>query len=399
VAGKKAAFPASGKVNAAPDLTSLKDGRVTLTVTEVEPSGNQTISTTTLTKATGTPATPTVALNPADDSGVSSTDYTTNVKAPRFTVTGQSGVTATIYINGTVYTGQALTDGSYTVTATLTDPYGNVSQAGTAPHMLVIDTSAPTGSFTIPGKVINGQLATNNKTPTLTLSFSDAGAGIANIQVSTNGGATYGAAQAYSSNVPVTLGADGLYTIAIKLTDVAGNVTVVTQTVRLQTAGPTISASLSGPITSGWYDMTGDIIVSWSASDQSGIASTTLKLDNATTLTGSVIDIDTLSAGTHTLVITSVDNLGNASSTTLTFQIHPTLSGLTADVKEGTTHYLISSSEQTTLLNILNNTTNLLKTNLTNFINEVKSKSGTSAITTAEANLLQNWAQDLYSRS
>jgi hypothetical protein len=225
-------------------LTSLKDGPVTITITETDPAGNNTVFTKTLTKSTVGPATPTVALSPASDSGVSNSDYVTNVNTPVFTVTSAAGTTTVVYVNGVAFTsGQKLTDGNYTVTAVSTDASGNVSATGTAPKTLVIVTTPPSGSFTVAGATtVNGVLTTNNKTPTLTLSFTDPG-GISTMAVSTDGGSTYSATQAYASSVTVSLAnGDGLYTIAIKLTDVAGNAGTYTQTVRLITS-PTVSIS------------------------------------------------------------------------------------------------------------------------------------------------------------
>jgi hypothetical protein len=170
--------------------------------------------------------------------------------------------------------------------------------------------------------------------------------------------------------------------------------------VRLDTTGPTISASLSAPqsATIG-YDGTAAITISSSSTDVSGVASTTFKLDATTTLTGSVINIYSLTAGTHTLAITSVDGLGNSSSVTLSFQFHPSLAGVVAAVKAGYSAASISSTEQAKLLGYLNNTTSPVKTNLTNFLNEVKAQSGTPSLTATEAALLTSWAQDLYNRS
>jgi hypothetical protein len=688
VAATLPAFPAAGKRTANPSLSTLKDGTITLTVTEVEPSGNQTAVTSTIYKSTVAPTTPTVALNPASDSGASNSDYITNVTAPQFTVTGPAGTTPTVYVNGTLYTGQVLADGSYTVTATATDVYGSVSAAGTAPKTLVIATAAPTGSFSITGansyngqlytnnktpslalsftpetgttmstlavstnggstfgasqaysssvpvtlgadgtytivvkatdvagntatsslsvvlstvaptgsfsitgaKPYNGKLLTNNKTPTLALSFSAAVGGMSTVAVSTNGGTTFGASQAYSSSVPVTLGADGTYTIVVKVTDVSGNSTTSSQTlvldttaptgtlsvtgagsyngalytnnktptltlsftdpgsglstmavstdggntfgatqpyastygltlgadgtytivvkltdvagntgtysqtlvlntaaptgsfsivgaqtfsgalytnnktptlalaftpkvgtmstvavstnggatfgtaqayspnvtatlgadgtytivvkatdisgnsttysvtVKLQTAGPTISASLSSPQSSIGYDGTADITISASATDPTGVTSISYKVDGTTTLTSNTIDIDTLLAGTHTVVVTAVDGLGNSSSMTLTFQIHPTRSGINNAVVEGTNNGQITAVEEVKLQSILNNALNSLKTDLQNFITECQAQSGQS-ITVTEANILISWAQDLYNRS
>ena len=140
--GSRNGIPGSGKWSFAPAVNSLKDGPLTVTVTETETSGNQSIYTTTITKDTVAPVTPTVTLNPLDDSGTSSTDYVTNVTAPRISVAAEAGATIALYVNGALYTGQTLSPGNYTVTATATDAAGNTSATGTAPKTLVIDTSS-----------------------------------------------------------------------------------------------------------------------------------------------------------------------------------------------------------------------------------------------------------------
>ncbi len=106
-----------------------------------------------------TPATPTVTLSAASDSGSSSTDSITKVTSPVFNTSSAAGTTVAVYVNGVLYTGQHLANGSYTVTAVATDTYGNVSAAGTAPKTLVINSTGATGSFTVSGaKSIGGQL-------------------------------------------------------------------------------------------------------------------------------------------------------------------------------------------------------------------------------------------------
>jgi hypothetical protein len=390
----RTAIPASGKWNASSNLSKLNNGPVTLTVTETDPAGNPTVSTTKLTKMVQTVAAPTVALNPISDSGVSNSDYITNINTPQFTTTTASGTTAAVYVNGVAYTGQKLADGSYTVTAIATDQFGNTSTAGTAAKTLVIVTSPPSGSWTVSGgKVISGQLSTNNTTPTLALTFSDPG-GIATAAVSTNGGTSYAASVPYASTVTTSLsGGDGLYTIVVKLTDVAGNVGTYSQTVRLDTTGPTISASLSAPQSTIGYDGTADITISASATDQSGVSSLKIVLDSTTTITNGTVDLDTLLAGTHTIVVTAVDGLGNTSTQTLTFALHPSRKGIGNAVNEGVKSGSITSSEASTLLSMLNNTANSLATDLNNFLAEVKRQSG-KAITSAEATILTSWAND-----
>ena len=149
-------FTGNGSYATALSLSTLKNGPVTLTTTETDFAGNQTVRTLNLTKLAETVPAPTVALNASSDTGVSSSDYITSVTTPVFTVTlGAGAVSSTVYVNGVQYSGQALAPGSYTVTATDTDQAGNGSAAATAPKTLVIVTNPPAGSWTVSGgKVI-----------------------------------------------------------------------------------------------------------------------------------------------------------------------------------------------------------------------------------------------------
>ena len=390
-----------------PSLTKLKDGPVTLTVTETDAEGNQSVATANLLKATVPPAAPTVTLNPLDDSGISSSDYATSVTSPRFTVTAAPGTTTTVYVNGVVYTGQTLADGKYTVTAKSTDVAGNVSPTGTAPKTLIIDTTPPGGSFSIAGKVISGQLATASPTLSLSMAFSDSGSGLAQMSISTDGGTTFTTPVAYASTASVTLPAtNAIYTVVVHVTDAAGNQLSYSQTIRLDTVGPTVSSTLTAPTNNGSYDLGTNPTFAYSGSDTDGVASISAKLDSATTISsGGAINIYALAAGTHTLVITATDGVGNISTTTVTFQVHVTVPGLQNAVNYGASQGLISSSEQSTLLATLTSAKNALaanntasaKTLLNQFVTQVQG-ANSRAITASFGSLLVGWAQDLISR-
>ena len=138
-------------------------------------------------------------------------------------------------MNGVLYTGQVLADGTYTVTATATNGVGP-RRPGYRPKKLVIDTAPPTGSFTITGTVINAQLATAKATLALQLAFSDPNS-LWEMAFSINGGA-FSAAKAYATTASLTLPAgDGIDTVTVRITDVAGNTFTVSKTIRLDTRG------------------------------------------------------------------------------------------------------------------------------------------------------------------
>jgi hypothetical protein len=405
ISGSKS-IPASGKWNLNPNVSSLKDGTLTLTVTETDAAGNPTVQTATIVKRTTPPPTPTVTLNPLDDSGSSASDYVTSVSAPRITVTAAAGTTTTVYVNGAVYTGQKLADGSYTVTAVSFDAYGNAS-TGTAPHTLVVDTAPPSGSFSIAGaKTINGQLAVASQSPTLQLSLSGTGSSLWQMSFSTDGGVTFSAPVAYAASATVALpGTNAVYTLVVRATDVAGNTATFTQTVRLDTVGPATSYTLTAPTNAGSYDLGTNPTLSYSANDLDGVSTISAILDSTTTVSsGGAINIYTLTAGTHTIAITATDGLGNVSVLTVTFQVHATIAGLVNAVNYGVSHGLITSSLQSSLLATLQSAQTALnagnnasaKTYLNQFVTQLQGAG--SKITSSFATLLKGWAQDLIAR-
>ena len=395
----------NGSFYFSPSISSLKDGTITVTVTATEPSGNPTTDVFILTKDTTPPAAPTVTLNPLDDSGSSNSDYITTVTAPRINASPVAGAIVNVYVNGTLYTGQTLSPGSYTVTAIATDQAGNTS-TGTAPKTLVIDTTPPTGSFGFSGSVtVNSQAAVKTQTVTLTLSLSDSH-GMGTMAFSTDG-TTFSTPVAYSSTATVTLpsATDGIYTVWVRATDAAGNTMTTSQTVRLDQTGPTITDSISAPTNNGSYDLGTSPTVTFSATDIDGIGSITASLDGTTTISsGGTINLYTLLAGSHTVTFTGTDKLGNTSTVTTTIQLHATLNGLVNAVNYGLGQGYISSSVKTTLLATLASAQSALAANnrtseksyLNTFVSQVGNKS--NKITASYVTLLTSWANDLISQ-
>ena len=224
---------------------------------------------------------------------------------------------------------------------------------------------------------------------------------------SSNGGATYLAAVAYAATGALALPAtDGLYTVAVRVTDIAGNSQVLTQTVRLDQGGPAISNTMTAPTNNGSYDVGTSITFTFGATDVDNVPTLSATLDATTALTsGQKIDVNTLNAGTHTIVISAADQLGNTSSVTITFQVHATVSGQINAVNQGVTAGLITAKVGSSLVSMLNTVQSSInagnpaaaKSALTNYMNYVKSQSGTG-INAAYATRLVNWAQDLYNR-
>ncbi|MCL2542910.1 MAG: Ig-like domain-containing protein [Nocardioidaceae bacterium] len=142
----------------------LAEGPHSLTASQVDPTGNQSASSSPLPITIDTTALPPVITSPAD--GGTTGDPTPTIKG-----TGEPGATVTVDIDGnpagTATVGNdgtwsftpttPLGDGSHTVTATQTDPAGNTSKPSD-PVTFTVDTTAPaapTISSPHPGQVLH----------------------------------------------------------------------------------------------------------------------------------------------------------------------------------------------------------------------------------------------------
>jgi hypothetical protein len=243
-----------------------------------------------------------------------------------------------------------------------------------------------------------GQYATTNPNVLLNLTFE----GAAQMAFSLDG-VNFSPLQTYAASAAVALPSlDGAYTVTTKVVDAFGNTLIDTRTVRLDRSGPTISNNTTAPTNNGSYDVGLTITVAYGASDGAGVRSVSATFDGATISSGSAVNIDTLRAGAHTIVITSTDSLGNTSSLTVTVVVRATIPGMIRAVADGVARGLIASSLLANLVKSLNsvtsaNTSTSARNNLGSFINQVQSQSGKS-IDAGYAALLVNWAQDLLTR-
>jgi hypothetical protein len=189
--------------------------------------------------------------------------------------------------------------------------------------------------------------------------------------------------------------ADGTLTVNASYVDINGYTAAATATVAKDTAPPTVSASLQAPPTTngGWYDVGTKISLTFSGSD--GISAT---LDGNAISSG-MIDLDTLTAGSHSIVVRGFDAAGNLTTQTITFQVRATLAGLLAAVNDGYAKGAVTAVELTTLVNLLRQAMNgnSGRVKLPAFTAEVQLQSG-KAIASGYAALLLNWAADLQLR-
>lgn len=135
------------------------------------------------------------------------------------------------------------------------------------------------------------------------------------------------------------------------------------------------------------YLHTGAIAVSFSASDDaSGIAagSPSATLDGAPITNGATLQPLMLALGSHTLVVSAVDNAGNSASRAVTFQVKATIDSLTAAVNLYVGRGQIAAATSRSLLSLLSDAKAALargsvtaaRGDLVDFENKVKAQSG-----------------------
>ncbi|HEY6116608.1 MAG TPA: hypothetical protein VI172_11670, partial [Candidatus Dormibacteraeota bacterium] len=298
----------------------------------------------------------------------------------------------------------SLKDGPLTLTVTETDPAGNTTVVVVN---LVKDTSAPTGTFSVAASLINGVLATSNPTLALTLSFADKGTGMAAMALSADGGTTFGTPSNYATTASLTLAADGISVVMVAVADVAGNVSAVSRSVRLDRSGPSVGYSITAPSNAGSYDVGQKVALSFTASDVDNVATVSATLDGSTSIAGgSTFNTEALTAGNHSIVISARDALGNTSTTTIAFAVHATADGLATAVSDGASRRLITSSNVASQLQsyissaqkaIQSGKNAQAKTYLASLVALVQQQSG-KTISSAYAALLVGWANDLIGR-
>ncbi len=223
-----------------------------------------------------------------------------------------SGV-AGVMLNGSPYTAPVTfnAEGANAIVYYSTDNAGNAEAANTASFN--IDTVAPGASVTshTAGQFVGSVI-------TLGGSASDATSGVAGVDISVDGGATWSAASGattWSRSLNTTLLPDGLLTLLVRASDIASNTGVETLLLNVDNTPPRtfISPDCPLPGASGWCR--GPVAVSLSANDSgAGIASLTYTHnDKAVTINGSAAQFVAGQGGTHTVTAYATDALGHRS--------------------------------------------------------------------------------------
>jgi outer membrane protein OmpA-like peptidoglycan-associated protein len=331
-------------------LPTLTDGTWNVSATLTDPSGNTSTSSSALPiTIDGTaPSAPTgLDLLAASDTGSSDSDNFTGDNTPTLSATGgANGDTMTIsatngtttvsctYVIGsaTNCTLPTLTDGTWNISATLTDPLGNESEASGALPVTIATSppsrSAPDLLATSDNGASNSDNITNDSTPEI--SIPGALTGDVVTVSATNGTSTvtctYTVGAATSCSLPTL--SDGTWTVSASVTDAAGNTGPATGSLSLTIDGapPTAPSGvdLSASSDSGASDSdnnTNDTTPTLSASGGTNGDTMTISATNgATTVSCSYVigsatscTLPTLTDGVWNVTATLTDTAGNNS--------------------------------------------------------------------------------------
>ncbi len=395
-----ATIGADGYATFAVDLSSLQDGLLTIGGTETDAFGNvETYADGHVTKDTTAPAAPAVALDAPSDSGVLG-DWITNVGSPSFVVTGEPGATAAVYVDGVLYTGGSLTNGTHTVTATLTDAYGNTSAASASQTLNISGASTLVTSIMLN----NGLSLVNHHVVTFGIAATST-AGDVTVAITVNGSLLY-TGLIGGAPTSLTLATEGLYTVEVTFTDSAANSQTLTRSVTLDLSGPNLTVSMSPPTNGMYYDIGGGSTLTWIVTDANGVGVSSGSIEGQTiSSSGGMIDLDLLTAGTHTVTVTAYDAAGNHRQVSLNFTIRVTAQGLKSALVDGFGRgWVPNAAFQATLLSqiqavvdVAGKNGNTAHVRLRNFISTVTGASTTQLSASFKA-LLLNWAADLDTR-
>jgi len=288
-------------------LTISMDGTYSLHGRVTDNAGNVTTLAPITIQVDRTPPNPGVSLSPAVPNGANGW-YISPVTATANSSDVTSGIASqAVSLDGSTWKPSVSisTDGTYTVQIQATDNAGNTASSS---KTIRLDTTPPTASFVLPPA--DGQNGWYLSTMNVSVSGTDAGSGVASQMVSLDG-------QTWSSSL--TLSMDGVYTVHGRVTDNAGNVTNIIQTVSIDHTPPIPDASLSPASPdgiNGWY--VSPVTITANSSDgTSGISSQGVSLDGTTWKPSITLSTD----GTYTVQVQAQDKAGNTASTTKTIKL------------------------------------------------------------------------------
>ena len=186
-----------------------------------------------------------VAFTIVDEAGGSGINLSSLVVKQDSTTVASSAITTTAITNGysVTYTpASALSDGSHTVTITVSDNDGNAAAAKSTTYK--VDTVPPTLNITAPANA----LVTNNASLVVRGTTNDTTSSPVSVKITLagtdQGSITVGTDGSFTKTLTL---ANGTNTIVITATDAAGKASSVTRTVTLDTSTPVVKSATITP--------------------------------------------------------------------------------------------------------------------------------------------------------
>lgn len=209
-------------------------------------------------------------------------------------------------------------------------------------------------------------------------------------------------------------GGDGTYVVELRAedpchsfatTDALPDGGVASKEVVLDTTAPAID--VTSPAPEGVVFDTDDLSsIQWTATDAaSGVATESVTFDGASSSRGAVLDMFLLAPGTHTIVVSAADRLGNAATVTRTFQVQATSASLVSNVQRACAEGLIAEQLCKSLLTQVEHAAghhasgkhHVEHNVLAAWVNHLEAQRG-KKVDTATANRLVAFANDLVAR-
>ncbi|VAF52053.1 type 1 secretion target domain-containng protein [Enterobacter hormaechei] len=345
------------------DLTGLKDGDASVQVSVTNVNGNSASAG----REYSVDATaPSVTINTIATDDILNASEAQSDLAISGTSTAEAGQTVTVSLNGKDYTTTVsangswtlnvpaadlagLTDGSVTVTASVSDKAGNPASVD---HALTVDVTVPAVTIhTVAGDdVIN--VAEHNQAQIISGSATGAAAG--DKVTVTIGGQTYttvlDAAGNWSVGVPANVISglsDGTVTVSVSVTDAAGNTGSGTHNVTVDTGLPSVSFNaISDDNVLNAVEKGQDLSVSGTSANLAEGTQVTVTLngknytattaaDGTWSLTVPAADLTGLGQASYTLNATATNGVGNSVSNTANLLVDTALPTVTINTIAG----------------------------------------------------------------
>ena len=345
------------------DLTGLKDGDASVQVSVTNVNGN---SASAGREYSVDATTPSVTINTIATDDILNASEAQSDLAISGTSTAEAGQTVTVSLNGKDYTTTVsangswtlnvpaadlagLTDGSVTVTASVSDKAGNPASVD---HTLTVDVTVPAVTIhTVAGDdVIN--VAEHNQAQIISGSATGAAAG--DKVTVTIGGQTYttvlDAAGNWSVGVPASVISglsDGSVTVTASVTDAAGNTGSGTHNVTVDTGLPSVSFNaISDDNVLNAVEKGQDLSVSGTSANlaEGTVVTVTLNGKNYTattaadgtwSLTVPAADLSGLGEASYTLSATATNGVGNSVSSSANLLVDTALPTVTINTVAG----------------------------------------------------------------